>query len=269
MVVRLTPSGTNTSESRARRIASKTGRPPMVRVGARETGLMAKVNEATTRGNLWLVDLGLSYFIDEVAIMLPEAPKEAQDWHERMLDRVGTEGITYFNRSRSTVTVHSLPSKYEVEYHFFTTAIEGVRIELMRLGNGHSPLHALYNSPVRSEDSRGRDACVVHASFKVPNGDEQEYRMVCSVLAGAGWTCGQDCSSEYGLFGYWRKPDDEGSLLWLKPRVNLRDVPKPPSKDPDADDLLEDEGTDFQYPNYEAEKAGEPDVIFEDEDFDV
>lgn len=219
---RTTPSGTRTAEARARRTASKTGRPPMVRVGAREMGLMDKVRDAVSRADVWLADLGLGRTTDEVAMMLPEGVKESQDWYDRMMERVGTDGVTYFNRSQSKVTVRNLPSSYEVVYYFFTTAVPGVRLELMRLGNGHSPLHELYNRP---EDSRGRDACVVHASFKCTS--EGEYRNAMARLAGEGWSCGQDCSSDYGLFSYWRHPDDVESLLWLKPRVNLRDVPKP------------------------------------------
>lgn len=235
---RTTPSGTRMSEARARRIATRIGRPPMVKVGSRETSLMAKVSEASSRGNNWLLDLGLEYEIDEVAILLPEDPKEAQDWLERMLDRVGQEGVTYFNRSQSTVNVHSLPSKYEVVYHFFTTRVPGVRIELMRLGNGYSPLHALYNL---REDGRGRDAAIVHASFKVP--DEFEYGRVRRHLTDRGWVNGQECSSDYGLFSYWRQSNDQESLLWLKPRVNLRDGlgDAPPSVDEEEVEPEEDE----------------------------
>lgn len=220
--------------ARVERAMARTGRPPMVKVGARETSLMAKIGVATVRGNEWLMGLGLEYNIDEVAILLPEAPKENADWLECMMARVGTDNVTYFNRSRSTVNVHSLPSRYEVEYHFFTTAIEGVRLELMRLGQGYSPLHALYNLP---EDGRGRDGAIVHASFKVP--DEAEYRVVCAQLQGGGWVCGQDCSSDYGLFSYWRQPEDSDSLLWLKPRVNLRDGITGRQADPDEEELLE------------------------------
>jgi hypothetical protein len=239
---RLTPSGTVSSGARALRMASKTGRPPMVKVGARETSLTAKIGIATTRGNEWLLGARLQYSIDEVAILLPEATKENAEWLECMLGRVGTDGVTYFNRSRSTVNVHSLPSKYEVEYHFFTTAVKGVRLELMRLGKGYSPLHALYNLP---EDGRGRDGAIVHASFKVP--DEDAYRDVLTELRSLGWVCGQDCSSEYGLFSYWRQPGDSDSLLWLKPRVNLRDGVTGFQADPDEEELAEDEEPEEDY----------------------
>lgn len=261
----ITPSGTHTSAARARRIASKTGRPPMVKVGARETGLMGKVRDAVTQGNQWLSDLCMTACIDEVAIMLPESAKEAQDWSERMLDRVGPkEGITYFNRSQSTVVVHNLPSKYEVEYRFFSTPLRTaggatVRIELMRLGNGHSPLHHLYNQP---QDSRGRDACIVHASFKC--NDEAEYRVICNHLASMGLNCGQDCSSDYGLFSYWRNPDFDGVLLWLKPRVNLRDVPKPGYQG--TADMVVEEGQTFQYSTLEQEQATDEAPLGEFED---
>lgn len=241
---RLTPSGIVSSAARAKRTAEGTGRPPMVKVGARETGFTGKVNEAAARGDSWLLRMGMAgYKIDEVAIMLPEDATQASDWLNCMMARVGTEGVTYFNRSVSKVQVHSLPSQYDVTYHFFTTAVKGVRLELMRLGNGHSPLHALYNL---REGSRGRDACIVHASFKV--GTEEEYRTVLGHLVHEGWSCGQDCSSDYGLFSYWRQPGDKESMLWLKPRVNLRDE-KPLLFSP------EDQGTEFQYPNFDAEQA--------------
>jgi hypothetical protein len=238
----------------AARLGRDTGRPPMVKVGSRESSLNAKIGVAATRGGEWLKELGLDYAIDEVAILLPEDPKENQDWLERMLDRVGTEGVTYFNRSVSRVVVHCLPSVYDVTYHFFTTAIAGVRLELMRLGNGHSPLHSLYNL---REDGRGREGAVVHASFKVSN--EPEYRNVTRYMQGLGWACGQDCSSDYGLFSYWRQPGDQESLLWLKPRVNLRDEAKP------FDELM----VPTQEGHHEAPAFLDDDQYEEEEDDDI
>jgi hypothetical protein len=249
--MRTTPSGTRTSEVRARRIATRTGRPPMVRVGARETGLMGKVGDATARGNEWLAKLGLSYSIDEVAVLLPEGGKERDDWMACMLNRVGPkEQVTYFNRTTSQVTVNSLPSRYEVEYHFFTSAIEGVRLELMDLRGGYSPLHALYNL---TEDGRGRDACIVHASFKVES--EAAYRLVTSHMAAQGWSCGQDCSSDYGLFSYWRQPGDDTAMVWLKPRVNLRDGAAAPDWMPEVQELeLEGDEDEDELEEFEDEE---------------
>jgi hypothetical protein len=258
----ITPSGTRASSVRARKLANALGRPPIVKVGARETGLMAKVGAARDRGNRWLHELGWDeYRIDEVAIMLPEAPKEKEDWRNRMMDRVGREGVTYFNRSRSTVIVNSLPSKYDVEYHFFTSNVPGVRIELMDLGSGHSPLHALYNQG--GDSPRGRDGCIVHASFKLS--DEAVYRSALSSLAINGWVCGQDCSSDYGLFSYWRKPSDDESLLWLKPRVNLRDVPKQVLFSPEDQPFVPFEEDEEEYAR--GEKYEE--VEFDDDDDDA
>jgi hypothetical protein len=68
---------------------------------------------------------------------------------------------------------------------------------------------------------RDTDASVVHASFKVP--DEDVYRLTLAHLQSQGWMCGPYCESSYGLFSYWRHPSDIESVLWLKPRVNLRD----------------------------------------------
>lgn len=189
-----------------------------MKVGGRESTetFLRNVSEAARQGKEWLVELGMEHSIDEVALLLPEG-REGDDWFNMMLDRVGKRGITYFNRSEDTVTVTPLPSQYRVRYDFFNTDLGSVRLELLRLREGHSPLHHLYGL----KDSRPRDAAIVHASFKVASNDELHDTFVA--LSAAGWQCGQYCSSAYGRFGYWRKPADEAYPgLWLKPRVNLQ-----------------------------------------------
>jgi hypothetical protein len=202
-------------------LRKKEARPPTVRVGARESDntLYTRVKETVSRANGWLKETTLdAYALDEVALLLPDS-QAGDEWFAQMLYRVGNRGITYFNRSEDVVECLPLPSRYSVRYDFFSTEL-GVRLELLRMKDGFSPLHNLYDI-----HDRGRDAAIVHASFKVPNG--LEYEETCSILRAHGWDLGQSCSSTYGEFSYWRKQGDEGSLLWLKPRVNLRDAVGP------------------------------------------
>lgn len=224
------------SQRRARRDQDARMRgvvPPWVRLGYGETdrNLNTRIGEATQRGNEMLMKLGMDYAIDEVAVLLPASPDRRTLWHSRMLDRVGKAGFTYFNHVKGDVVkCQPLPSQYTVTYDFFTTGVQGVRMEMLSLEGGHSPLHHAYDLVSRD------DAAIVHASFKVP--DELTYRMALEHLATDGLVCGQSCESSYGRFSYWRDPNEAGALLWLKPRVNLRDGEEPIL--PEVDDI-EDE----------------------------
>jgi hypothetical protein len=182
--------------------------------------MMTTVRDAMDRGEEWLRELGYgACFIDEVALLLPEG-KHGDEWYECMLGRVGQRGVTYFNQDSDVVHCQPLPSRYEVRYDFFSTDV-GVRLELLRLRGGYSPLHDLYRRDGRASS---HSADVVHVSFSVA--DEAALKRTYAEMAEKGWMLGQDCSSRYGRFGYWTKPDEGGPLLWLKPRTNLRDVPK-------------------------------------------
>lgn len=212
--------------------------PPMVRVGWGMTDRQVNqtVETARERATTMLIAAGLAdYFIDEVAFLLPPVNGgNGATWLARMMGRVGRAGFTYFNHvDKDVVKCNPLPSQYEVIYDFFTTGVEGVRLELLTILEGHSPLHNMFEV-----SDRDTDASVVHASFKVP--DEDVYRMTLAHLQGEGWMCGQYCESSYGLFSYWRHPSDVESVLWLKPRVNLRDAAKPVLFSPeDQEDALD------------------------------
>jgi len=207
--------------------------------------MITVVSEARMRGEAWLSELGYgACSIDEVALLLPEG-KNGDEWFQCMLGRVGHRGISYFNRDTDVVQCQPLPSEYDVEYYFFSTDV-GVRLELLCLRGGYSPLHDLYR---RSGQASSNNADVVHVSFKVAN--EAVLKGTYAELHEAGWLLGQDCTSRYGRFGYWRKPGEEGPMLWLKPRVNLRDAAKPldevhrEDELPEIDEYDEEDEDDF------------------------
>lgn len=220
--------------------------------------MMRTVQDAMERGEGWLRELGYGgLVIDEVALLLPEG-KHGDEWFECMLHRVGKRGISYFNQSTDQVRCEPLPSGYEVQYDFFSTDL-AVRLELLRLRGGYSPLHDLYRREGRAS---GVNAEVVHVSFKVP--DEEALRLVYREMAERGWMLGQDCASRYGRFGYWRKPNEEGPLLWLKPRVNLRDVVGP-TEEPERQGRIGDPVVEV-LPEYD-EDEDEDEEGGEDEDY--
>lgn len=222
---------------RARRAVAASRPGDFLAVGAREAveGLYQKVQKTIGLATQWLNDLGYhetGLYLDEVALLLPEGG-EGKDWFEMMLGRVGKRGISYFNTAEDTVGCEPLPSTYRVRYDFFLTDL-GPRLELLRILSGHSPLHHLYSV------ASGRDAAVVHASFKLPT--QPDYDQVLMDLREKGWVCGQSCVSAYGRFSYWRTVGSDGPLLWLKPRVNLRDMAFA-LRDPEDED--EEEGIDW------------------------
>lgn len=230
--------------------------PPMVRVGWGMTDRQVNqvVETARFRATAMLIAAGLAdHVIDEVAFLLPPVNGNGAGWLTRMLARVGRAGFTYFNHvADDVVKCNPLPSQYEVSYDFFTTGVEGVRLELLTIGAGMSPLHSMFEM-----SDRDTDASVVHASFKVV--DEDVYRMTTAHLQSEGWMCGQYCESSYGLFSYWRHPSDVESVLWLKPRVNLRDYTPDGKAEVVAD-------TDIDVDKYDEDELDE--LLEEDEDAD-
>lgn len=221
---------------RARQLAEERGLPPILRVGKRESeeAFLRYVNDTVERFQAAIEGLSLDgtmHKIDEVALLAPQGT-EGDDWFTSMLWRVGKRGITYFNQTDDKVQAIPLPSQYDVRYDFFTTEL-GVRLELLRLRGGISPLHELYLNHPAAQGSAGY-APIVHASWKVD--DEDTYTGVTRLLFEAGWVMGQGCTSAYGKFSYWRNPLDDGPMVWLKPRVNLRD------SQPQLDDLDELDG---------------------------
>lgn len=237
-----------TDTRRPRKPLRDKGQPPMVRVGWGMTDRQVNqmVEAARERATTMLITTGLAdYFIDEVAFLLPPVNGNGATWLARMMGRVGRAGFTYFNHVEDVVKCNPLSSRYEVVYDFFTTGVEGVRLELLTIVAGLSPLHSMFEV-----SDRDTDASVVHASFKVP--DEEVYRLTLDRLQRQGWMCGQYCESSYGLFSYWRHPSDTESVLWLKPRVNLRDY-TPDGKaevvaDPEELELLDIENYDDEEP---------------------
>lgn len=135
-------------------------------------------------------------------------------------------GYEYFNSARGRVTTYPFYTKYAVRYHFVRTP-RGYRLEIMHpsgeRGAGFSPLHAAMWRPNGYPENHVDPSSypVVHISYKVPNGDDNSYLREKEWL-GRVADMGQDCTSEYGQFSYWLPPCAD-YLVWLKPRVNLRD----------------------------------------------
>lgn len=151
-------------------------------------------------------------YVDEIAVLVPNREMAAGF----IMRAVGEGGCTYFNASEDGVHTEPLGSKYEVAYHFLKVPGRAYRLEVMHLLSGHSPLH----HRLWIDNLTGPQRLpVVHASFKVP---EWEYNDTKDRLWTNGYRPSQECESDYGRFGYWRRPGSP--LFFLKPRVNLRDT---------------------------------------------
>lgn len=162
--------------------------------------------------------------IDEIAFMFP-------DIHHAncfVNEAVQVPGVSLFNSATDHVHTQPLRTCYDVAYMFLTVpdryvGRDNVRIEAMYLGDGLSPLHHAVLSEMYLNESR---CAVVHASFKVT--DEEDYAAANHRLRERGWEPVQRCESKYGRFGYWQPLDpDVPPGLYLKPRVNLRDLISP------------------------------------------
>lgn len=153
--------------------------------------------------------------VDEVALLLPWS-----DDYQAATRALVAAGFTLSAVATDAVDVAPFGSCYDVEYSFFQAPFGQWRIELMRITDGVSPLHAPYiHLGLRGRREAGLSLPVVHYSFKLPG--EVEYSDAKGLLKDHA-TLAQECESGYGRFSYWA---DRRVLemVYLKPRVNLRD----------------------------------------------
>lgn len=166
---------------------------------------------------------GAAHEIDEMALMFT-SPSWALRW---ISSAVRVPGVNLFNTAHDTVETRPVPSTYNVHYWFLSSPFpegyepgeERWRIECMYAHEG-SPLHETY-----SRKMHGKDVAAIHASFKCP--DEEAYAVAVKTLGDNGYEAAQFCESTYGRFSYWAPAEHglaDGSGLYLKPRVNLRDA---------------------------------------------
>lgn len=166
--------------------------------------------------------LGERYIVDEVAVMFDSFAED--NLNAFIKEAVAEPGVKLFNSAWDHVETHPIPSEYWVEYNFLEVEDLGMRVEVMRIDRGISPLHeslaaGVYNPTVQGMETTGPK--VVHFSFKVPN--LEEYNKVCYRLREElGAVQVQGCTSDYGRFGYYRV-SEFGHNTYIKPRVNLRD----------------------------------------------
>lgn len=153
--------------------------------------------------------VGLTHPIDEMAVAVPDMGDAANLIHRA----VTADGVELFNMAIDDVRVVSHQTRYSVRYLFLNTP-HGFRVEVMNISEGLSPLH----HAILGEASKGVTFPVVHASFKVHRHDLEEVEDALGDIA----YHVQRCESTYGVFSYWL-PKDTDSLVYLKPRVNLRD----------------------------------------------
>lgn len=160
--------------------------------------------------------------IDEIAY----AFASHEDLEEFLHEMVQHPDVTHFNAAHDHV--HTLPLRtcYGVRYEFLAVEASAAplchpfRIEAMAVSTGFSPLHV-----AELRYSKGKPIAV-HASFKVV--DQVDYGIATTRLRDAGWEPAQRCESDYGRFSYWTPLDraawlPDGPIMYLKPRVNMRD----------------------------------------------
>lgn len=154
------------------------------------------------------------YEVDEMALLF-RSPETLRYWVEAA---VRIPGVVLFNTSHDAVTTTPIQGQYDVHYWFLSVPEEygGWRIEAMYAHPG-SPLHTTLALKMKEAD-----VTVVHASFKCV--DEEMYGIAVNTLSRNGFDLAQKCQSTYGRFSYWGNEEKELGGVFLKPRVNLRDM---------------------------------------------
>lgn len=161
-----------------------------------------------------------AFMIDEVSVFFDQFEEDLM--HAYIKEAVSEPHVKLFNHAWDHVYTDPIAGEYDVEYNFLEVRDLGMRVEVMRIDRGTSPLHAslgTFRIPVATPH-------VIHYSFKVD--DLEEYKEVCDQLTDSPDTIFvQGCNSTYGAFSYWRMEDELGLQTFLKPRVNLRDAETP------------------------------------------
>jgi hypothetical protein len=160
---------------------------------------------------------------DEAAIMVPNT-----DARQGLAAELLMAGWENFNHAADLVFTNPLDTRYAVEYTFFRHPQKPYRLEVMLLGQptqdgqtGFSPLHqALWHEGKTPPWASQAELPIPHLSYKVPylTGAQAVDR-----LKDQGFIIAQACQSTYGRFWYTIK-NDAKRKIYLKPRVNLRDV---------------------------------------------
>jgi hypothetical protein len=162
--------------------------------------------------------------IDELAVA---APSEA--WALRLVrNLVETDGWVYVNTATDYVKTEPFRTGYPVRYHFLTHPGYPWRMEVMHYDDEHmmvpyaiSPVHDALWADMDAEQELFA-LPVVHASFKCSTDDEYE-RCVQNIARASQHA--QTCiAQQYGYYSYWL-PVALEEHLYVKPRVNTRDVP--------------------------------------------
>jgi hypothetical protein len=186
----------------------------------------AEVYNNFLKGELGSVGAGMDWHIDEFAILMA-SPLST---YNLVRELVRLPDVEIFNAAGDTVRTSPFGTSYRVEYIFLRTG-RGYRLEVMNMAGrdgiirpGFSPLHSsLWGDAGNASAGMGAESPrVAHASFKCA--DHRDYDEALRQLALFAQH-GQSCESSYGRFSYWL-PYFTDSLVYLKPRVNIRDQPK-------------------------------------------
>lgn len=161
----------------------------------------------------FLASHNMNFQIDEIALAF-DSRHRRYAWLEGALQE---EGVEAFNFAHDSVDTSPITSHYHVDYTFLRSPIEGVRLEIMQIQSGFSPLHAALMHEIYHNDP-----VVVHFSFKTK--DEDHYEACVDRLSRIGGMLAQECESTYGKFSYWKFKDQDFSGVYIKPRVNRRDA---------------------------------------------
>lgn len=160
------------------------------------------------------------YPIDEIALVFDN--HEDDKLHAFIDDAVQSSGVKLFNVAYDHVETGPIESAYDVAYHFLEVVDLGMRVEVMKIERGVSPLHESHLSPYNpTVFGDVTTPAVVHLSFKIR---DDEWEEVVKAIEEKGGQLVQECWSTYGHFAYFRVKH-LGQNIYLKPRVNMRDQP--------------------------------------------
>lgn len=162
------------------------------------------------------VEANVHVNIDEVSLLFRN-DRLVWRWIENFVRN--DPDVKLFNVADDNVRTRPIESGYDVRYWFLETN-SPLRVEMMGLGDGFSPLHSALRANIRADDLY---PLVVHYSFKCFTVDD--YGAILGKLRAATYEDVMHCESNYGRFSYWQAgPHTDKFPAYVKPRVNTRDI---------------------------------------------
>jgi hypothetical protein len=149
---------------------------------------------------------------DEIAVCFGDK----QELRKFVKEAIDDYALEHFNSvQRDTMKRQDKRGKFDVRFEFLRIPGRKWRIEAMCILDGEAPLHE------RRLAANEGAPFIIHLSYKLGSLDEYQKEVRQLWHLGPGWHREAEYMNSYGMFSYFKM---KGDPMFLKPRVNLRDV---------------------------------------------